>query len=314
MSNQTFTQYETGLTRLLAQLGNQHPKYADALVFQHRLLENIRQTTTYGDTETHRADRAQIVDGLNRLTMNALGISFNELCREVADAGRDVQRPPQQLPDPEIAPEPEQEPTAEIRQHESPVLPEQHNLKQRLLASLRDPVWQAVAAIVAIFTLIVTVWAIQQPANISATTEPTENAIQNNGVTSDRSLGETMPASSLFPTPEPFSIQYIAFDPPSPSSADSVRVFACTSGYSGVGITLKIHVNSAPDGSASGTWQLLKELGVPCFSQVDAPVWHTREWTPGTYLVKAEAKGPDDLYWTYPVILTTTYTLEPKNE
>jgi hypothetical protein len=75
-----FTSYETGLKRLLERLGSDHPRYADALVYQQRLQENIAQARGYGDTETRRAERAQIVDGLNRLALEAVNTSFNELC------------------------------------------------------------------------------------------------------------------------------------------------------------------------------------------------------------------------------------------
>jgi hypothetical protein len=44
-------------------------------------LENISQTQRYGDTETRRAERAQMVHVLNQLAEEAVGVSFNELCR-----------------------------------------------------------------------------------------------------------------------------------------------------------------------------------------------------------------------------------------
>ncbi|MCI0565541.1 MAG: NB-ARC domain-containing protein [Nitrososphaera sp.] len=80
-----FTQYERGLSQLLEQLGKDHPKYAEVLILQIRLQENIAQARRYGDTETHRTERAQIVDALNRLVLGALGTSFNELCNLLPD-------------------------------------------------------------------------------------------------------------------------------------------------------------------------------------------------------------------------------------
>lgn len=74
-----FSRHETGLSRLLAQLGENHPRYADALVYQQRLSENIEQTRRYGDTEARRADRAEIIDRLNELALASLGVSFIEL-------------------------------------------------------------------------------------------------------------------------------------------------------------------------------------------------------------------------------------------
>lgn len=75
-----FSTYEKGLSRLLEQLGEEHPNYAEALTLQSRLLENVAQAQQYGDTETRRAERAQIVDVLNWLAREAIGKSFNDLC------------------------------------------------------------------------------------------------------------------------------------------------------------------------------------------------------------------------------------------
>lgn len=119
----------------------------------------------------------------------------------------------------------------------------------------------------------------------------------------------TTPTFASPPTDEPFKIRYITFDPTPPASAAEVKVFACTQGYGGVGITLKLSINTAPDGSDTGEWRGLKELGVPCFNAVDAPIWFTKGWPPGTYQVKAEAKSFDDPYWEHSVVMTVTYTL-----
>lgn len=75
----TFTGYEKGLTRLLERLGKEHPRYDEALTLQARLLENIYQARQYGDTETRRAERAQIVDRLNQLALETLGTDFNSI-------------------------------------------------------------------------------------------------------------------------------------------------------------------------------------------------------------------------------------------
>jgi len=76
------TTYETGLSLLLKRLGQEHPRYTEALVLQSRLLENLAQARRYGDTETRRAERAEIIDRLNRLTLKTLGTSFSELAQE----------------------------------------------------------------------------------------------------------------------------------------------------------------------------------------------------------------------------------------
>ncbi len=74
-----FTYYETGLEKLLNQMGPDHQHYPEALTLQQRLVENIAQTRQHGDTEARRAERSEIVLQLNALTQDTLGSSFNEL-------------------------------------------------------------------------------------------------------------------------------------------------------------------------------------------------------------------------------------------
>jgi len=104
----------------------------------------------------------------------------------------------------------------------------------------------------------------------------------------------------------------ILFDPLSPSSADTIKIFASTTGWGGVGITLRVSVNTASDGSTDGEWKILKELGVPKFNENDAPIWNTKEWHNGTYRVRVEAKGPDDQNWQNPTVAEALYTLIEK--
>ena len=78
----SYTRYETGVRALLARLGRDHPRSADALVYQQRLHDNLTAARRYGDTETRRAERAEIIDRLNALAQAALGVSFNALCGE----------------------------------------------------------------------------------------------------------------------------------------------------------------------------------------------------------------------------------------
>lgn len=77
-----FLNYKQGIRELLEQLGKEHPRRAEALTLQARLLENIVQTQQYGDTETRRAERAQIVDALNRLALKAVRVSFIDICEQ----------------------------------------------------------------------------------------------------------------------------------------------------------------------------------------------------------------------------------------
>lgn len=69
----SFTAYETGMQRLLEHLGQAHPRYDEALIYQQRLFENIAQSRRYGDTETRRAERAQIVEQINGLALDVGG-------------------------------------------------------------------------------------------------------------------------------------------------------------------------------------------------------------------------------------------------
>jgi hypothetical protein len=76
----TFAAYEQGLQNLLDQLGPTHPAYTDALLYQQRLSENIQRARRFGDTASRRADRAEVIDQLNALTLATLHQSFNDLC------------------------------------------------------------------------------------------------------------------------------------------------------------------------------------------------------------------------------------------
>lgn len=77
-----FSIYELGLEKLLYQLDKNHPRRSEASTLQTRLLENIANTRLYGDAETNRAGRAQILEALNHLALATLGTDFAELCNE----------------------------------------------------------------------------------------------------------------------------------------------------------------------------------------------------------------------------------------
>ena len=74
--------YEIGLTNLLDQMGQDHSRYVEALGYQTRLQENTNWTRRHGNTETRRAERAEIIGQLNQLTLAVLSKSFNTLCEE----------------------------------------------------------------------------------------------------------------------------------------------------------------------------------------------------------------------------------------
>jgi len=80
------TSGDFNLERGLAALG-QLLAHADAdtrltlSVLESRLLDNMKDERLYGSTETIRAERGRIVAELNRLALDQVGRSFNELCR-----------------------------------------------------------------------------------------------------------------------------------------------------------------------------------------------------------------------------------------
>lgn len=71
--------YQRLCVDLIERIGRNHPSYQDALLFQHRLLENLDQAERYGDTDTLRAERARVIDRLNSLALAALGVPFTDL-------------------------------------------------------------------------------------------------------------------------------------------------------------------------------------------------------------------------------------------
>lgn len=83
------------------------------------------------------------------------------------------------------------------------------------------------------------------------------------------------------------------FEPPSPSNTNPIVIRAGTSGCGGVGVDLKALVNTAADGSANGTWVILKELGVPAFNEEDAPRWDILDYQQGPHLARIEARSCD---------------------
>jgi len=75
-----YSHYETGLHQLLSRVKRDHPRYSELLVYQQRLTENIVRSRRYGDSETRKADRSEIIDHLNELSLSALDMPFNDLC------------------------------------------------------------------------------------------------------------------------------------------------------------------------------------------------------------------------------------------
>ena len=86
-ANDEFTRYENGVAALLARLGEAHPHYLEAVNYRTRLIhENITATRLYGNTETRRAERHEILTQINRLTLDVWGLPFDDLCSTPATA------------------------------------------------------------------------------------------------------------------------------------------------------------------------------------------------------------------------------------
>jgi hypothetical protein len=70
--------YERALEWLRRQ-AEETDRALDFLTLEARFRQNLDDEQLYGSTETRRAERAQIIEGLNRLGRDTLGISFNDL-------------------------------------------------------------------------------------------------------------------------------------------------------------------------------------------------------------------------------------------
>lgn len=110
------------------------------------------------------------------------------------------------------------------------------------------------------------------------------------------------PTAPIVPTiPDP--VRIIDFSV-TPLNDQEIGVNVCTSGRGGVGLTIRVSYNTSNLGDDSGTWQVIKELGVPCFTPTDRPVWNITDLKPGVYLLRVEVKTPEDPNWLNPVTAT----------
>jgi hypothetical protein len=103
------------------------------------------------------------------------------------------------------------------------------------------------------------------------------------------------------------SISELYFQPQDANS-EQVKIRTCTTGMGGIGITMRVSVNDANDGSASGQWHIIKEQGSPCFNDVDAPMWNTLDFGDGPHLVRSEAHGLNT-GWDGVAVREEVYTL-----
>ena len=74
-----FSLYEATTRELLNRIGQDHPYYANALMYQRRLQANIQHSQSEGDTDELKTARCRIINELNKLAMCTQGLSFGEL-------------------------------------------------------------------------------------------------------------------------------------------------------------------------------------------------------------------------------------------
>lgn len=77
--------YEHGL-ELLKAIARDAPWYQEALLYEARLLSNVRDEQLYGPAPQTGQERQRVVAQLNRLCLQHLAMSFNDLCRGIAPA------------------------------------------------------------------------------------------------------------------------------------------------------------------------------------------------------------------------------------
>jgi tetratricopeptide (TPR) repeat protein len=87
-----FEAYRQGLQTFITALGDRHPQLAQVHILQQRLLDNLQDAATHGDTETLRNDRARILDELNQLSLQTTGKPLADHCPPLPD---DATTPPQ---------------------------------------------------------------------------------------------------------------------------------------------------------------------------------------------------------------------------
>jgi hypothetical protein len=78
----TSLDYELGLEQMKVRLSPaQTSIFIDFTSLEQQLLENLDRKRQFGPSDGNRSDRARIIRDLNRLALDHLDISFNDLCR-----------------------------------------------------------------------------------------------------------------------------------------------------------------------------------------------------------------------------------------
>lgn len=79
--------FKLGL-EILRDLAQYTQWYADFIVYEAALYENISSESRFGPDEQTRRERSRIVDQLNKLALEHLGVSFNDMCLGKRTSGR----------------------------------------------------------------------------------------------------------------------------------------------------------------------------------------------------------------------------------
>lgn len=72
--------YERGLETLKEEASHSS-WYQEVLLYEARLLSNLQDEQLYGPAPQTSQERQRVLDQLNRLCIQHLGVSFNDLCR-----------------------------------------------------------------------------------------------------------------------------------------------------------------------------------------------------------------------------------------
>lgn len=95
LSSQTINiNYECGLEALRAQL-EQTNRYTEFTGLEARLYENLQDEQLYGPNDGNRSQRARIVNSLNKLALETLKLSFNDLA--LGRVSAEIQTPSRDL-------------------------------------------------------------------------------------------------------------------------------------------------------------------------------------------------------------------------
>lgn len=81
-----YTHYEMGLNELLRRIAPGHAHYFDMVNCKQQLQEHIERCRHAGESDALLQERAEMIDHLNNLALSALGLSFEDMCMQLAAA------------------------------------------------------------------------------------------------------------------------------------------------------------------------------------------------------------------------------------